>query len=177
MSDCVYKEGQIDFEKPTVAVCTFYEQRFLYEGMWQFPIALASSDGHMAYLPLQIKTTSANALSRDQANNIKASIETFRMLTDGYNVVCYDAEEVIKIIGDFFRPGTPVYCVKSELAKAIGEYENGQLKTFSQHEAVERIGYGHWQESHPCLDSAVWVLQAFYWSVENGWGKKSPSFQ
>jgi len=174
MSNNQPQRGVFDFGKPTVAVCTFYEERFLHEGVWQFPIALASSDGFLAYLPVLTKPTSDKTLTYAQVVSLKASIETFRMLTDRYNVVCYGAEEVIKIIGDFFKPRTRVYCVKSELAKAIGEYENGQLKTFTQDEAVERIGHGVWQEPHLSLNSAAWVLQAFLWCVENGWTKTNP---
>ena len=70
-----------------------------HEGMWQFPVALAGSDGFMAltsrYCTFQPYPADATYA---QLAYLKASIETFRMLTDGYNVVCYGAEEVIKII-------------------------------------------------------------------------------
>ena len=173
MSNKQFPQGLIDLHKPTVAVCTFYEEGFLHEGMWQFPIALASSDGYMAYLSVLVKPSSAKKLTDAQIVALKASIDTFRMLTDRYNVVCYGSKEVIKIIGDFFRPGTQVFCIKRQLAWVIGEYENGCLKTLTQKQASERIGLFVSEGPNPALNSAAWVLQACLWCLKKQLAKVS----
>ena len=171
-----YQNQQYPFntEKPTVAVGLFTEHFVLDEGLWQCPISLAGSDGHLAYLPLLFNLTPSKPLTYVQTLTLRASIKTFRMLTDRYNVVFYGAEENLKFFSDYFDIGAPVYCVKEDLARIIGEYENGQLKRFTQAEAVERIGYGSWQEHHPMLNSAVWVLHAWRWCIANRQPKANP---
>ena len=175
MSNNQPQRGVFDFESRRLPSAHFTRNAYLHEGMRQFPIALASSDGFLALPPgTNPSRLQTRRLLMRRSNPSRPRSKRSVCSRTATTLFVTVLKRLSKSSAIIFKPRTRVYCVKSELAKAIGEYENGQLKTFTQEEAVERIGHGVWQEPHLSLNSAAWVLQAFLWCVENGWTKTNP---
>ena len=86
-----YQNHQIpsDFQKPTLAVWVQHDRQRYLHGMMEFPVALAGSDGFTALFPVLVPYDHTPPTKRRQLAALKESIDTFRILTAGYDLVLF----------------------------------------------------------------------------------------
>lgn len=178
MSNYQDDEQYFEWHYPFLAVSLLQDNYEIYLGMRKIPVALVADGGYSELITVLIPPDSSIPLEHEQVVALKASIETFRMNTDSFELVFYGANDYVGILSDYFDPKTLVYCAKRAFADIWDELDDeGQLKTFSQEEAVERIGHCDWEEQHPALTSAAQVLYVWNWACEKEMAKSNPSFQ
>ena len=152
-------------------------------GLSYATVALVGNDGSMTLLRSVINPDPEVPFNLDEALARELSIETFRMATEGYVLVFYDADKDLDILNGYVSADADICCAQRDLAEAFGEFdEHNQLKTCSFDDAIERLGISGGEAPHPALTNAARLLEAWIWSIRDYLEKRpsanaTPSFQ
>jgi hypothetical protein len=171
----------LDALPPTLAVWVQpHDER--RSGLLYATVALVGNDGSMTLLRSVINPDPEVPFNLDEALARELSIETFRMATEGYVLVFYDADKDLEILNGYVSADADICCAQKDLAEAFCECdEHNQLATCSFDDVIERLGISGEEAPHPALTNAARLLEAWTWSIqdcrETEMANANPSFQ
>lgn len=165
------------FQKPTLAVWVQYDRQRYLHGMMEFPVALAGSDGFTALFPVLVPYDHTPPTKRRQLAALKESIDTFRILTAGYDLVLFDPEYDRHILNGNLDSDSSINFVSPALAEIWNLRDDEGMLKLSEEAMFERIVCVSSEGLHPALTKARWLLHAWRWCIANRQTKANPSFQ
>lgn len=163
-----------DFQKPTLAIWIQHDRQRYLNGMAEFPVALAGSDGFTALIPVMVPFYRTPPTTRRQLAELKETTDTFRILTAGYDLVFFRPEYDAEMLRDHHDSDSSVNAVCPALAEIwdLGD-EDGMLN-LSEEEMMERLPCVASKGLHPALNKAGWLLHAWRWCIANRQPKNNP---
>lgn len=164
-------QAKFDSRPPLCAVWITPEKKKRRNGLSYAVVTLVRDDGICFGVTMAINPDTESTFDHNQS---EALIEYFRSLTGDRYLLFFDADEGLKYLNCYVRPGKVAVSLKHALAEAFPEIHSDPRKATSFNKAMKQLGVPSTTEPWPDVSNGVQLLSAWYKCIEATLDKYSP---